>query len=734
MIPAALALVSAVVVASTDYGVSPSADLTDGWRVRTDAARAGIAGRWDAAGLNDNAWVRGILSRSSTGEVVWYRRWVAVPEGWPRFALVLEAVAGRVDLWVNGVAVGRDLVRQRSEGGAVVLNLARLAGGKPRCLLALRVAPGDDGPGTVGGVRLVPEPRPWLPGVRDRLRYAASETPDLPWPSWVRGEGAAWTAFADPDGAAEGVIGWRGDLEGGIRLGAVSCWLYDRQARRLYAAPAMPCQLRLEGRYLPLPAVTMRAGKAFALTVSAWPAALARPGRPPIMLAVGEALAENVSDRPREVDLVIAVHPFSVRGEALPVRRIRYDRSTQAFWVNDRPALVLAGTPDAAGAAPFDGDSSGGPWALVQALARGELPPAREAEDGSGLASAAAVYHLRIQPFGFRTQSFRFFLSGAPEALPPDLAREVREFDRPAGWRDIRARWQKLIAGKERIFLRVPDKTAQDAFYASAGHLLVALAAGRIGEADRPLVAAALLRAGHAASATTLAPAATGWGATPPVLAGSLSASALTDGTWRPADSLAGAWGAARGGDGAGAWRVLGWWVSHPTTPGACAWSGRADPATGRFAGGELPDPRAAAGFICTLRDMLIREDGGALWLAPALPAAWMRPGDIVDVRHVPTAFGILPGFVVATYPNETALRRLSAERVANRGRGPVIAPEDLAHPPDGFRWRVPGGRRIRQVRIDGVRVEQVPADRVLVLSEGFREVRVEWRPVRTAE
>jgi hypothetical protein len=711
------------------------ADLGDGWRVRADPGRAGVGARWDAAGLNDGGWVRGALSRSAAGEPVWCRRWVDVPAGWPRVVLVLEGVAGRADLWVNGVAAGRDLARQRASGGAVTLDLARLAMGKSRCLLALRVAPGDDGPGAVGGAWLAADPRPWLPDVRDRLRYAATESPDLPWPSWLRGEGTAWTAFADPAGETDGLAGWRGELEGGERLGAVSCWLFDRAAGRLYAAPAAASQLRLEGRYLPLPIVTVRTGKTFALTIGAWPYVLVRPGFPAMTVAVGEVVVDNVSDRPREADLIVVVHPFSVRGDVLPVRRVRYDRAAQTFWVNDRPALVLAGAPDAVGCAAFGDDAApGGAWALAQAIARGELPPAREAEDAAGLASAAAVYHLRIQPFGVRTQSFRLFLSGTPDALTSDLVRAVREVDRTAGWKEVRARWQKLVAGKERVFLRVPDKAAQDAFYASTGHLLVALAAGRVAPADRPLAAAALLRSGHAAAATVLVAAAVAWTLAPSASAEGLSASSVVEGIQRPADAFERAWAAARAGDGDGAGRGLAWWLAHPTTPGAFAWSARVDPATGRHAGGDLPDPRAAARFICALRDMLLREDGDALWLAPGLPAAWLRPGDTVDVRHLPTAFGILPGFVLASYPNEMALRRLSAERVANRGRGPVIDPANLARPPGGLRWRVPGTRRIRQVLVDGVRLAEVPADRVLFLPAGFREVRVSWRPGRPSE
>jgi hypothetical protein len=113
--------------------------------------------------------------------------------------------------------------------------------------------------------------------------------------------------------------------------------------------------------------------------------------------------------------------------------------------------------------------------------------------------------------------------------------------------------------------------------------------------------------------------------------------------------------------------------------------------------------------------------------LASGLPEEWIRPGRTVEVRHAPTSHGILPGYALVCFPGGMAMRLLSAEKLANRGRGPVIAPGDLANPPGGLKWRIPGTRRIRQIIVDRERRKEIPPDRTLSLPPAFREVRILW-------
>ncbi len=53
-----------------------------------------------------------------------------------------------------------------------------------------------------------------------------------------------------------------------------------------------------------------------------------------------------------------------------------------------------------------------------------------------------------------------------------------------------------------------------------------------------------------------------------------------------------------------------------------------------------LPHLRAAALYVMTLRNMLVREDGENLHIFSAVPAEWLEPGQSISFENVPTRFG----------------------------------------------------------------------------------------------
>jgi hypothetical protein len=76
------------------------------------------------------------------------------------------------------------------------------------------------------------------------------------------------------------------------------------------------------------------------------------------------------------------------------------------------------------------------------------------------------------------------------------------------------------------------------------------------------------------------------------------------------------------------------------------AWPTRAWPEEqhlpSRVSFGDMPHTWANAGTVMMIRNLLAREQGGALHLASGVPAAWMGHGDKVSLRRAPTAFGEL--------------------------------------------------------------------------------------------
>jgi hypothetical protein len=68
-----------------------------------------------------------------------------------------------------------------------------------------------------------------------------------------------------------------------------------------------------------------------------------------------------------------------------------------------------------------------------------------------------------------------------------------------------------------------------------------------------------------------------------------------------------------------------------------------------------VPHGWAAAEYVTLLRNMLVREDGNAVVLMSALSPSWLKPGQVVAVRDVPTTFGTV-AFSLRTTPTGATL------------------------------------------------------------------------------
>jgi hypothetical protein len=58
------------------------------------------------------------------------------------------------------------------------------------------------------------------------------------------------------------------------------------------------------------------------------------------------------------------------------------------------------------------------------------------------------------------------------------------------------------------------------------------------------------------------------------------------------------------------------------------------------------------AGFLVRFRNMLVMEDGNALWLARGTPRAWLEQGKKINVKNAPTHFGTLAYEIVSDVDN----------------------------------------------------------------------------------
>jgi hypothetical protein len=695
---------------------APSAreiDLSGAWKRRDDPRDVGIIGKWHNPRTDDARWAdasgpggeepaipakKGARGRDKKDSGrYWLRRTVVLPGGGPsRLFLSLSHPGDSVDVFINGTPVVRDL----KSGLPVVREITRFTGAGGDFLLALRVKMSRTSAGYgPGSVRIIMsgESRPLFSGLPEWISFLAREEPLLAWPAWATGRALMRAPVGLPGSPTPALVGGEGQLVPPDRSCVVSCWVYEESTKRFFAPEAQRCAFSLDERVLPIPEVSVPMGR-FNMYLRFW--ADSMEDEPGLTLAVGEVTVANASDRTRSVELFVAVHPLlpwvesGGRGGVLDMASVEHDPASRTILVDGKPAVILTTPADYFIAAPFE-------EGIVARSAAAGLPAAARAEDpGLRLASGAAVYRLKIQPFGARTMTFRVFLSGAPGKVTPEFTQAIRDINRKWSQKENLNEWRRLLVGKDRFFLRIPDKRAQDTFYASIGHLLAGLGAGR--RPDAGLLAAALETTGHDEFARTLktGQAQSATSATPP-------GEPEVSGRFRPASFIREI-AAVSATEPALAQPLMDKALKRMAAPGAFAWAEIEDEATGRWTGGEMPGLSAAAEFILAVRGMLVRDGGDYVEIAPAVPPAWLKPGNQVEIKNAPTRHGLL-GFAVTA-----------------RESGFVLNINQAPAAPGGCRWCVPGKRRIGKLVIDG-KAADIPADRCVVIPEGVRRVAVIW-------
>lgn len=88
-----------------------------------------------------------------------------------------------------------------------------------------------------------------------------------------------------------------------------------------------------------------------------------------------------------------------------------------------------------------------------------------------------------------------------------------------------------------------------------------------------------------------------------------------------------------------------------------------------------------AAEYVTLLRNMLVREDGNGIVLMSAISPSWLRAGQVVAVREVPTTFGTV-AFTLTPNANGATLSWRTGLRSGTRLSWPVPAGVTAVHAP----------------------------------------------------
>ena len=335
----------------------------------------------------------------------------------------------------------------------------------------LRLLAGD-GPGRsfgLSGVEL--QPLSFAATPNDFIESVAKDSPRGTFPRGFSGEQPYWTILGIDGGHEQGLIGEDGAIELGKGAPSIEPFvLVDGQ--RVGWADVQVTQ-SLQEDYLPIPSVDWR-HPLFDLRTTAFVR-----GGPGDSQLVGRYRLSNSSASARDYVLALAVQPFQVNAPRQFLSVVggvsRIDSLSLAqgrVRINGQDRAFAKVRPDAALVSAFDAGM------IAQQLQAGEVLTGGDAddpavEDGTGLASGAWLYRVRLQPGESREFAWVAPLEGTCD---PAAA-----FDAAKAQDAVAAVWRDKL---DRVHIEVPaqGQALADTLRTATAHMLIS----RIGPRLQP--------------------------------------------------------------------------------------------------------------------------------------------------------------------------------------------------------------------------------------------------------
>ncbi|HEY4870234.1 MAG TPA: discoidin domain-containing protein, partial [Candidatus Dormibacteraeota bacterium] len=314
-----------------------------------------------------------------------------------------------------------------------------------------------------------------------RYEIVASRAHRELFPSSLHGQQVYWTAVGVPAARQKSVLDEYGDLEAFKGAPLVQPLWRDRAGRTAAAYDAKLNHTLRKG-WMPMPAVqwSPRPGlllrsEAIAADQAAGPVTFVR-----------HRLANTGKSRV-DGQLAIVVRPMQVNppwqhGGVAPIRTVKIEgtRARSTVNVNGRILLTSLTPAIARGAAPF---GLHGEDEITRYLADGHVPNGLSAQDDDGLAAAALIYDVHLEPGAQRDVVLAFPLGNPPAgtdaaqsrtASAPNRAHPMDEADPVAAFDGIATRveqqWQARLG---RIGFTLPDSSLVDMLRAQAAYMLI---------------------------------------------------------------------------------------------------------------------------------------------------------------------------------------------------------------------------------------------------------------------
>ncbi len=307
-----------------------------------------------------------------------------------------------------------------------------------------------------------------------RYEIVASRAHRELFPSSLHSQQVYWTAVGVPAARRKSVLDEYGDLEAFKGAPLVQPLWRDRSGRTAAAYDASVNHSLRKG-WMPMPAVQwspqpglLLRSEAIAADQAAGPVTFVR-----------HRLANTGNSRV-DGQLAIVVRPMQVNppwqhGGVSPIRSVKIEgtRARSTVDVNGRTLLTSLTPATARGAAPF---GLHGEDEITRYLADGRVPNGLSAQDDDGLAAAALIYDVHLEPGAQRDVVLAFPL-GSPQsrmASAPNRADTKDEADPAAAFDGIATRveqqWHVRLG---RIGLTLPDPSLVDMLRAQAAYMLI---------------------------------------------------------------------------------------------------------------------------------------------------------------------------------------------------------------------------------------------------------------------
>ena len=309
------------------------------------------------------------------------------------------------------------------------------------------------------------EPLAFAATDNDFLKSVAKDTPRGTFPRGFSGEQPYWTILGIDGGTEQGLIGEDGAVE--VGKGGFSIEPFVQVDDALLDWADVQVTQSLQDGYLPIPSVQWQHGKAD-LRITAF-----AEGQPARSQLVARYVLRNPGKQARDYTLALVLRPLQVNPPSQflnitgGVSRIEsLDIKQGVASVDGKPRVYAAQSPDAAFASSFDAGMA------VTHLGDAVLPRSTSVDDATGLASAAMLYRMRLQPGETKQVDIFIPMTGEPACRDgrcdaAQLQAQVAEL-----WR----------AKLDRVSIEVPQagQALVDALRTATAHMLISRSGPRL--------------------------------------------------------------------------------------------------------------------------------------------------------------------------------------------------------------------------------------------------------------